>query len=228
MTLPVLYVDNHLLVIDKPAGVLSQEDRTSDADVLTLAKAWVKVEYEKPGKVYLGLVHRLDRPASGVMVLARTSKAAARLSEQFRNRTISKTYLALVSGMPEDGEVYEDWLLKRSETVQVVDEHYRGAKHAKMRVHVVRKIGQMSLIRVELSTGRAHQIRVQCAHRGHPIVGDFRYGSRSELDGRNLALHAFSLGLEHPTKKKRMTFHALPPATWPDDAIDVAARLTGK
>jgi 23S rRNA pseudouridine1911/1915/1917 synthase len=228
MRLPVIFVDNHVLVVEKPAGMLAQEDRTKDDDVLSVAKQWVKVEYEKPGAVYLGLVHRLDRPASGLMVLARTSKAAARLSEQFKNRTVQKTYFALVDGHPVEGDVYEDWLKKWDENVRVVEPKRPGGKLAKLVIQEVFWFGTAALVRIELSTGRAHQIRVQLASRGFPIVGDFRYGSRTRLDGKNLALHAGRLAFEHPTKKERMVFTSELPRAWPPEIREKASQMLRK
>ena len=228
MNLPVVYVDNHVLVVDKPAGMLSQEDRTKDEDVLTVAKQWVKVQYDKPGAVYLGLIHRLDRPASGLMVLARTSKAAARLSEQFKKRTVKKTYLALVEGAPKKGDVYEDWLQKWDETVRVVEADKKGAKLAKLTIQDVRKVGNYSLVRIELATGRAHQIRVQLASRKFPIVGDFRYGSRTHHPGKNLALHAGMLTIEHPTKKESMVFTSELPDAWPAEVREYGSQMLRK
>ncbi len=225
MNLPVVYVDNHVLVVEKPAGMLSQEDRTKDLDVLTAAKQWVKIEFEKPGAVFLGLIHRLDRPASGLMVIARTSKAAARLSEQFAKRTVKKVYVALVEGTPNKGDVYEDWLHKWDENVRVVEEGKGGAKKAVMTVSDVRKFGDKSLVRIDLSTGRAHQIRVQLASRGFPIVGDFRYGSRTRLDGKNIALHAGLLAFSHPTKKEPMVFTTGVPDSWPADVQHGAEQM---
>jgi 23S rRNA pseudouridine1911/1915/1917 synthase len=228
MRLPVIFVDNHVLVVEKPAGMLAQEDRTKDDDVLSVAKQWVKVEYEKPGAVYLGLVHRLDRPASGLMVLARTSKAAARLSEQFKNRTVQKTYFALVDGHPVEGDVYEDWLKKWDENVRVVEPKRPGGKLAKLVIQEVFWFGTAALVRIELSTGRAHQIRVQLASRGFPIIGDFRYGSRTRLDGKNLALHAGRLAFEHPTKKERMVFTSELPRAWPPEIREKASQMLRK
>lgn len=225
MKLPVVYVDNHVLVVEKPAGMLSQEDRTKDMDVLTVAKQWVKVEFDKPGAVFLGLIHRLDRPVSGLMVIARTSKAAARLSEQFAKRTVKKVYVALVEGQPKKGDTYEDWLHKRDENVRVVDAEKGGAKKAILTISDVRKYGNNSLVRIDLSTGRAHQIRVQLASRGFPIVGDFRYGSRTRLDGKNLALHAGLLAFDHPTKKDKMVFSTGVPDSWPADVRQGAEQM---
>ena len=227
MNLPVLFEDNHLLVVDKPAGMPSQPDRTGDPDVLTIGKAIIKERYNKPGAVFLGLVHRLDRPASGVMVLARTSKSASRLSEQFREKTIRKTYLALVEGTPVKGDMYEDWMLKDRERVQVVEKGTRGAKKANLQIKDVVRFGPVSLVRIILETGRSHQIRVQFSERGHPLVGDFRYRSRRELDGKNLALHAGDLAFQHPTKKDRINFSSLVPPTWPADVQEAGNRLLG-
>ena len=212
----ILYLDNHLLVVDKPAGMLSQEDRTGDLDVVTWAKAEIKQRFDKPGNVFVGLVHRLDRPVSGVMVLARTSKAAGRLSDQFRRRAVDKCYLAVVEGrLVGEGEQV-DWLVKGDRgTVRRVSRHTPGAKEARLRWRQLDADARHSLVEVELMTGRAHQIRVQLAGMGTPIVGDLRYGaSRPLADGRGLALHAVRLTLEHPTRKEPMTWTSAPPASW--------------
>ncbi len=214
----VLYLDNHLLVVAKPAGLLVQADATGDPDLLTLGKAFLKERYDKPGNVFLGLVHRLDRPVSGVVVLARTSKAASRLSDQFRRRTPEKRYLALVEGRLDGSGTREDWLVKIDRHVRIIQPGTPGAKRAELRWQVLAtertKAGALSLVEVELLTGRAHQIRVQLAALGHPIWGDLRYGAAREFDGRNLALHSYRLTVEHPTKRERMAFSALPPQTW--------------
>jgi RluA family pseudouridine synthase len=210
----VLHLDNHLLVIAKPPGMLSQADQTGDLDVVSWGKAYLKARFEKPGNVFLGLVHRLDRPASGVMVLARTSKAARRLTEQFRDRLPEKRYLAILEGHLDGWGHWTDYLVKEGQQVRVVEAAHPGAKRAELRWQVVAQEGDATLADVRLLTGRAHQIRVQFAHRGVPLLGDVRYGAQEELDGRNLALHAYQLRVEHPTKRSMMTFSALPPATW--------------
>ncbi len=210
MNLEVLHLDNHLLVLNKPAGAPVQPDATGDIDLLTLARAYIKKRFEKPGNVFMGLVHRLDRPASGVIVLARTSKAAARLGEQFRDRTVGKRYLAVVEGICRGEGERVDYLLKAYPTVRVVSARTPGAQRAELSWRTLAVREGRSLLEIDLSTGRPHQIRVQLAGMGFPIVGDFRYGARSELDGRNLALHSYRLTLRHPTRDENLTFTALP------------------
>lgn len=229
MTFDVLYLDNHLLVINKPAGLLSQADETGDPDVLTIGKTYLKDRFDKPGNVFLGLVHRLDRPASGVMILARTSKAAARLSDQFRKRTPEKTYLAITEGHIEREERLVDYLLKEDRHVRVVDRSEKGARRAELD-YTIGGRGTWSgrpvtLVEVRLKTGRAHQIRVQLAERGHPLLGDMRYGAVTEFDGKNLALHACALGIDHPTTKERMTWKAPPSESWGSDFDEDIARI---
>lgn len=213
MHLPVLYLDNHLLVVVKPAGMLSQADRTGDPDALTLGRELVRERFDKPGNVFLGLVHRLDRPASGVMVFARTSKAAARLSAQFRERTVEKDYLALVEGALEGSAAWRDHLVKEGGAVR----RSPDGKEAVLRWTALEAVSGATLVHVRLETGRAHQVRVQFAERGHPLVGDFRYGSRTELDGKNLALHCVRLAVDHPTRGERLAWTAPPPDSWPEN-----------
>lgn len=233
MNLEILYLDNHLLVVNKPAGLLAQRDETGDADVVSIGKQYLKERFDKPGRVYLGLVHRLDRPASGVMVLARTSKAAARLSEQFRERTPTRTYVALVEGhIRDDGARLVDYLLKEDRRVRVVDSDHQGARRTELSYEVGSRKSwrnhHASLVEVRLMTGRAHQIRAQMASHGYPLVGDLRYGAELEFDGRNLALHACALTIEHPTRRESMTFKAPPAATWGDDFSGDVARIMSR
>ena len=209
-----LYLDNHLLVVVKPAGLLAQADRTGDEDLLSLGKAFLKARFDRPGAVFLGLVHRLDRPVSGVMVLARTSKAAARLTQAFKEREVEKRYLAVVEGrLVGEGE-RTDWLLKAKGHVRTVEAGTPGAKQAVMRWKTLAVDDGRSLVEVELLTGRAHQVRVQLAALGTPILGDLRYGALAELDGRNLALHAYRLAFEHPVLRVPLAFAVPPPPTW--------------
>lgn len=207
----VVYEDNHLLVVVKPPNMPTQADASGDPDLLTTMKAYIGEKYEKPGAVYLGLVHRLDRPVGGLLVLARTSKAAERLSEQVRKKTLSRQYVAAVSGKaPEGGELL-NWLLKdgRTNTVRAVAEGTPGAKDARLRFARVGCAGEWSLLRVRLFTGRSHQIRVQLSHAGMPIWGDARYGAGRP--GEQIALWGAHLGLLHPTLREEMRFDALPP-----------------
>jgi 23S rRNA pseudouridine1911/1915/1917 synthase len=210
----VLFCDNHLLVAVKPAGLPAQQDQTGDQDLLCLLKTYIKQRFDKPGDAYLGLVHRLDRPVSGVMVFARTSKAAGRLSEQFRTSTPLKKYIAIVQGSVQGQGVCTDYLLKENEKVRIVGPKHPKALYAELSWQARAESGGLSLLDIELKTGRPHQIRVQLASRGLTIVGDFRYGSRREFDGRNLALHCYLLGLEHPVLKTPMRWTAPPPEIW--------------
>ncbi len=215
--IPIIYEDNHLLVIDKPAGVLSQEDHTGDPDVLNLCKQYIKKKYNKPGDVFLGLVHRLDRPVSGVMVLARTSKAASRLSYQIRKRTIQKTYWALVHGKsPVYGELVH-FLEKdnRTNTVKAYDSPKKGAKESRLKFITLKQNDRYSVVEVDLITGRPHQIRVQFAKEGNPLWGDHKYGPQNEGQGKDIALRAVKLEIEHPTKKELMILKAPAPAGFP-------------
>jgi 23S rRNA pseudouridine1911/1915/1917 synthase len=212
----VLYEDNHCLAVLKPARVLTAGDETGDVSLLDLAKEYLKQKYNKPGNVFVGLVHRLDRPVSGVVVFARTSKAAARLSEQFRRGTVRKTYRAVVEGnvAAKSGE-FVDWLLKDEETniTRSVPPETPAARPARLRFRRVATAGGLSLLEITPETGRGHQIRVQLAVRGHPIYGDRKYGSQHSLQGV-IALHAAQLAFEHPTRKEPVTITAPDPESW--------------
>lgn len=212
----VLYEDNHIIVAIKPAGVLSQADSSGASDMLTLLKDYIKVKYNKPGNVYLGLVHRLDRPVSGVMVFARTSKAASRLSEQIRTHKVQKIYHAVVNGtLPEKKGTLVSYILKDSKEnkVTVYDREVPGSKYAELDYEVVSAKDNMTLVEVFLKTGRSHQIRSQFAHIGHPLLGDVKYGKGTK-DG-DLALFCSSMSIDHPVKGERMTFEAPIPDKYP-------------
>ena len=212
MDIRVLYEDNHLLVVEKPANVPVQADASGDEDLLTACKGYIKEKYAKPGEVYLGLVHRLDRPVGGVMVFARTSKAAARLTEQFSAHRARKRYAAIVEGSaPAEGRL-TDFLLKdeRTNTTSVVKEGTPGAKQARLSFRTLARANGLSLLDVDLQTGRPHQIRVQLSHRGLPIKGDQRYNPDARV-GEQIRLWAYALTIVHPTLKEEMTFYALPP-----------------
>jgi len=202
----VLDIDNHLLVLGKPAGFLSQADDTGDPDIISWSKAYLKAAFSKPGNVFAGLVHRLDRPASGVMVVARTSKAAARLTAQWQDRTPKKRYVALVQGTLRGSGRLEDYLFKDGRNVRVVSSTSTMGKRAVLNYSSLGVHAGKSLVEIQLETGRPHQIRVQFAHLGYPLIGDLRYGSQMEFDGKNLALHALSLTFDHPTLKAQRCY----------------------
>ena len=214
-SLEVLYEDNHCLAVNKPARLLTMGDATGERTLLEVAKDYVRERYAKPGAVFLGVVHRLDRPVSGVVLFARTSKAAARLSEQFRERTVEKVYRAVVEGSPPAEAVLQDWLWKDPgrNVTSVVREMTPGAQQAALVVKRLRSTGGRSLVEVRPVTGRSHQIRVQLASRRWPILGDGKYGSEVRLDG-SIALHASSLTFTHPTKGEPVTVTAAEPGAW--------------
>lgn len=209
----VIYEDNHIIVVEKPVNIPSQGDKTGDIDMLTLIKEYIKEKYNKPGNVYLGLVHRLDRPVGGVMVFAKTSKAAARLSEQVREKVFQKRYLVICNGkMEKINGTLEDYLLKneRNNMSKVVKEETKNSKYANLDYEVLKydKDLDLSVLKILLHTGRHHQIRVQLANRGHSIYGDQKYGGRGH--GKQIALWAYSLTILHPITKEKMEFKAIP------------------
>jgi 23S rRNA pseudouridine1911/1915/1917 synthase len=209
--LKVLYLDNHLLVVHKPSGVLVQGDRTGDVTLLDAGRAYLRKKYRKPGNVYLAIVHRLDRPTSGVVLFARTSKAAGRLAGQFRRRQVRKIYWALVEGrIPAEGTL-QHLLQRREGSSRIVE---KGGQEALLSFHRLRYETGISWVEIELATGRHHQIRVQFAHSGHPLLGDFRYGSKVKFGKRALALHARSLTIHHPIGGEEMTFVDEPEPGW--------------
>nr|UWI50088.1 RluA family pseudouridine synthase [Clostridioides difficile] len=214
----VIYEDNHLLVVEKPVNVLSQGDDTNDKDMVNLLKDYIKTKYNKPGNVYIGLVHRLDRPVGGVMVFAKTSKAASRLSEQVRNKTFKKTYMAVVHGkMKSDSDILKDFLYKNKKTnmVSVVKKNHKDAKEAELSYKVLDFKENLSLVQVNLKTGRSHQIRVQFATRKHPLYGDQRYGQEVNKVGQQISLWSNKIEIYHPTTKEKMEFICPPPDKYP-------------
>lgn len=216
----IIYEDNHLLVVEKPVNIPTQEDASGDADMLGLLKADLKVRYQKPGNVFLGLVHRLDRPVGGVMVFAKTSKAASRLSDQIRRGQFKKVYLAVVHKTPaEPSGTLRHFLLKDRSTnmVRVVNEKTPGAKYAVLDYNILESRQGLSLVKINLHTGRSHQIRVQMAEIGHPLYGDQRYGTDVNRPGQQIALWAAELACEHPTLREEMVFESLPPGQYPWD-----------
>lgn len=214
--LNVLFEDNHIIVVEKPVNVPSQADKTGDIDMLTLVKDYIKKKYNKPGEVYLGLVHRLDRPVGGVMVFARTSKAAARLSEQVRTKQFRKKYLIIADGKFEEKKgTLKDYLLKNEKLnmSKVVKEGTKNSKLAELDYEVLKYNDEidLSLVKVNLHTGRHHQIRVQFANCGHSICGDQKYGTRGR--GKQICLWAYELTIYHPITKEEMGFKVLPEET---------------
>ena len=214
--LNVIYEDNHIIVVEKPANIPSQEDKTKDIDMLTIIKKYLKEKYSKPGEVYLGLVHRLDRPTGGVMVFAKTSKAASRLSEQVREKEFEKEYICIVDGKIENKQgILEDYLIKneKNNLSKVTDSKNKNAKLAKLEYEVLKynEETDLSLVRVQLYTGRHHQIRVQFSNIGHSLYGDQKYGTRGR--GKQLCLWAYKLSFKHPTTKEKLEFTDYPEAT---------------
>ncbi|HET6883362.1 MAG TPA: RluA family pseudouridine synthase [Pirellulales bacterium] len=213
--LDVLYEDNHLLAVNKPAGIATQGAPVGRPSLLELAKAYVKRKYHKPGNVYLGTVSRLDSAVSGVVVFARTSKAARRLSEQFRDRATRKLYWAAVSGEPAETETCVDWLVKDEshQRMCLIGRPSTGGQLARLSYRRLRRLAFGWLLEIELQTGRKHQIRVQLAARGLPILGDRKYGSREPF-ASGIALHSRLLELAHPTRPERIVLTAEPPPAW--------------
>ena len=201
----ILYEDNHLLVVEKKVGVLSQSDGTNTPDMLTILKEYIKDKYNKPGNVYLGLVHRLDKNVGGVMVFAKTSKAARRLSEAIRNREFKKTYLAICKGVIDFDGRYQDYL-KREEYRSFVSNSKDG-RLASLNYQVLATKDNNTLVKINLETGRHHQIRVQFSYHNHPLLGDEKYGSKGKYP---IALFAYKLEFAHPTTKEKLEFTLLP------------------
>lgn len=212
----IIYEDNHLLVVVKPKGVPSQADKTGDRDMLTILKAYIKEKYNKPGEVYLGLVHRLDRMTAGIMVFARTSKAASRLSKNIREGDFKKRYVAVLNGKLDSNGILENYLVKNEKTnmSRVCDKNTKNAKFASLeyitRGNFERNGKDYTYVDIKLNTGRHHQIRVQFSNIGYPLYGDVKYGKEINKKGQDLALFAYSLTFFHPTKDEVMQFNVLP------------------
>lgn len=208
----IIYEDNHLMVIIKPHNIAVQEDESKDDDLLNMLKQYIKVRDNKPGNVYLGLVHRLDRPTGGVMVFAKTSKCASRLSEQLKNKEMKKNYLCVVLGKPnQDKGRLNCYLVKdeKTNTVSLATKSDYGAKEAILDYEVIDTVSNLSLVKINLLTGRSHQIRVQMSKQNNTVIfGDFKYGDKAH--GGNLALWAYQLQFNHPISKKPMIFKVAP------------------
>ena len=205
--LNILYEDNHIIVVEKKPNVLCQSDYTKDLDLLTMLKSYLKEKYHKPGNVYLGLVHRLDRPVGGLMVFAKTSKAASRLSKSICEHQMTKEYLLICHNNLKGKGVMEDYILKQDE-VSIIS---KDGKYAKLEYEVLKNKDNLSLVKVNLITGRHHQIRLQFAHRGYPLYGDQLYGLQ---DKKQIALFAYHIRFKHPVKDEIMDFKL-----WPEGGI---------
>lgn len=209
----IIYEDNHLLVVEKPTNIPVQADSSNDIDMLTILKKYRKENENKKGEAFIGLVHRLDRPVSGIMVFAKTSKSSSRLSNQIRENNFHKTYYAVVEGhLPAKGKL-EDYLVKdNNKNISYVTTKEKG-KYSKLEYEVIKTKNNLSLVKIKLITGRSHQIRVQFSSRNHPLVGDSKYGNNPK--NINIALFAQSLTFIHPTTKEKLTFTLELPNRYP-------------
>ena len=219
MTRPIdriIFIDNHLIAVNKPAGLLTQPDRNTDESLIDQTRQWIKEKYNKPNNIFLGLVHRLDRNVSGVVLFARTSKAASRLSKQFREGTPKKHYRAIVLGkLKEEHTTLVHYLRKeKSLRATVFPRETPTAKRSELSYEVINSLENKSLLEVSLSTGRFHQIRAQMAFIGHPIIGDVKYGAPEPLPNQEIALYAHKLVFSHPVSNEEITLTAPEPKTW--------------
>ena len=218
MDIRILYEDNHLLIVEKPVNVPVQQDISKDLDLLTMLKRYIKETYDKKGNVYLSLVHRLDRPVGGIILFAKTSKAASRMSDLLRRRQLERTYVAIVRGnVRKERDTLSDYLLKdrRKNQVYVVTKDTKNAKRAILHYETLARSKNLSLLKVMLETGRSHQIRVQLSEIGHPLYGDQKYGATWNKVGEQLALWAYELSFIHPVRRKRLSVRCMPPNVFP-------------
>ncbi len=217
MSVQILYEDNHLLAVYKPAGILVQGDRSGEVCLMDEVKEYLKNKYQKTGNVFLGLIHRLDRNVSGIVLFAKTSKGASRLSEQFREHTVEKTYHAVVVGKPKQPkQILQHWLVKdeSKNKTTVYDRQVAGSALAELAYEVVESNGNYSLLKIRLGTGRSHQIRAQLAFIGFPLVGDIKYGAPEVLSNQEIALSATSLSFNLATKEERKILEVPIPLYW--------------
>ena len=215
--LKILYQDNHLIAVYKPPGLATQADTAGGTSLLDQTKQWIKTEHNKPGNVFLGLVHRLDKPVAGVVLFAKTSKAASRLSKQFRERTTRKIYRAVTMETPNQAEGDLVHYLRKENSLKatVFPRPTPGAKKAVLSYVLMEKLSNASILEVTLETGRFHQIRAQLAFMGNPILGDIKYGAPFPLPDRQIALYARKLIVQHPILGEAITFESPPPPGWP-------------
>ena len=212
----ILYEDNHLLVVIKPNNTPVCKDSSNDLDLLTMLKEYLKNKYQKPGNVYLGLVHRLDRPVSGIMVFAKTSKAAERLNKQIINKEFHKTYYAIVEGIPKKHDIFEDYLKKDEKTNTSYISNSKDGKLSTLEYNLISSKDNLSLVKINLQTGRHHQIRVQFSSRGYPLYGDHKYNKNFINDNKeDIALIAKELSFYHPTTKELLHFEIPLPNKYP-------------
>jgi len=210
----IIYEDNHLLVIEKPINIPVCEDESKDIDLLTILKQYIKEKYNKPGNVYLGLVHRLDRPVGGIMVFAKTSKAASRLSNQVREKKLKKTYYAVVENQLKPKDTLKDYLIKDEKTNISKTTTKDKGKEAILNYEIINKKDNLNLVKINLITGRSHQIRVQFSSRNNPLYGDQKY-NKNAIPNTNIALFAKVLEFEHPITKEKIKFEIELPKRYP-------------
>lgn len=204
-----LYEDNHLLILDKPAGWLTQPSGTEQQSLESAAKAWIKAVHHKPGRVFLEAVHRLDKPVSGIVVFCKTSKALSRMNESMRDKEVEKIYWAWVEGIPQHREgILDHYLFHDEHCACIVSEHHQGAKRARLHYRLLKQEGSFSLLEITLETGRYHQIRAQLAAMGWPIKGDKKYGAAGELEGGGIALHHRKISFPHPITRQLLTIES--------------------
>lgn len=216
----VLIEDNHLLLVDKPAGMLVQGDKTGDRPLVDFAKDYIGMKYQKPGAVFMGVIHRLDRPVSGVVAFARTSKALERMNKLFADRAVEKTYIAVVHGRPPlEEDTLINWLQKDKDKniVKAINKEKKGFLKAELSYRLLGNINDFSLVEIKPKTGRPHQIRVQLAKIGCPIYGDLKYGAKEAMKDGSICLHSRSLAFEHPVKKEPIRAEAFLPKAFPWD-----------
>ena len=211
----ILYEDNHIIVVEKKPNILVQKDNTNDECLTDIIKKYLKTKYNKPGNVYLGLVHRLDRPVGGIMVFAKTSKAANRLTKSIKNKEIKKIYYAVVTGHTNKKDKYIDYIKKNKKNNTSYITTKEEGKEAILEYETINYYKNLSLVKINLITGRSHQIRVQFSHHNHPLIGDKRYNLEEKKANTDIALFAKTLEFNHPTTKEKLIFNLELPNRYP-------------